>query len=183
MVNRKHIFLGFVLFALAIIALNWGRNSNTVPVEISHTSSTRKHSEAREESRHTPTTRIASNESPAASITLLPGATIIKELHQVDMSGEDDLQLLDTLLLTYRQAVRDNPTGENYEIVEALTGSNQKSVAVIPLDHSSISSDGELLDRWGSPYHFHSISSQTMEIRSAGPDGNLWTSDDITREE
>ena len=99
------------------------------------------------------------------------------------MSGEDDLQLLDTLLLTYRQAVRDNPTGENYEIVEALTGSNQKSVAVIPLDHSSISSDGELLDRWGSPYHFHSISSQVMEIRSAGPDGKLWSSDDITLQE
>ncbi|MDA7680191.1 type II secretion system protein GspG [bacterium] len=174
MPNGKPVILGFVLLALGAIALNWSRHQNRVPVELSTITPSRTISESQDEIPQIP---------PGRSITLLPGATVINELHQAELSGEDDLQLLDTLLMTYRQAVRDNPTGENYEIVEALTGSNQKSVAVIPLDHSSISSDGELLDRWGSPYHFHSISSQTMEIRSAGPDGNLWTSDDITREE
>lgn len=122
------------------------------------------------------------NKEPVAhrKITLLPGTSIIEELHRPDKSGEDDLHVLDTLLLTFRQAIKSNPSGENYEIIEALTGSNQKGVAVIPANYPSISTDGELLDRWGSPYHFHSISSQKMEIRSAGPDGQLWNDDDIT---
>jgi hypothetical protein len=183
MANGKHVILGFVLFALGVIALNWWRHQNMVPVELSPIPPSRTISKSQDELPQTPSSRIAAKKSPATSITLLPGATIIEELHKADMSSENDLQLLDTLFRTYRQAVRDNPTGENYEIVEALTGSNQKGVAVIPLEHPSISSDGELLDRWGSPYHFHSISSQTMEIRSAGPDGKLWNSDDITLQE
>jgi len=180
MATGKQVILGFVLFALGVIALSWWRHQNRHPVETSPISTSRTISKSQDELPQSPLSSTTAKKSPAASITLLPGATIIEELHQAEMSGEDDLHLLDTLLLTYRQAVRDNPTGENYEIVEALTGSNQKSVAVIPLEHPSISSDGELLDRWGSPYHFHSISSQTMEIRSAGPDGKLWNGDDIT---
>ncbi len=38
---------------------------------------------------------------------------------------------------------------------------------------------GELLDIWGTPYFFHQMSAQQMEIRSAGLDKTLWTQDDI----
>ena len=29
------------------------------------------------------------------------------------------------------------------------------------------------------PYHFHQISGTRIEIRSAGPDGQVWTEDDL----
>jgi hypothetical protein len=37
---------------------------------------------------------------------------------------------------------------------------------------------GELVDRWGTPYFFHQLSRDHMEIRSAGPDKVMWTQDD-----
>ena len=154
-----------------------------MPLELSSNEPSKSISISQDELAQAPAPNRIAKRSTATRITLLPGATIIEELHRANLSAEDDLQLLDTLLLTYRKAVRDNPTGENYEIVEALTGSNQKGVAVIPKAHRSISANGELLDRWGSPDHFHSVSSQRMEIRSAGPDGKLWSSDDVTLQE
>ena len=39
--------------------------------------------------------------------------------------------------------------------------------------------DGELCDRWGTPFFFHAESAARMEIRSAGPDRRLWTEDDV----
>ena len=116
--------------------------------------------------------------------TLIPGASeAAQELHLPSLTAEDDLHTLDTLLMIYRQVLKQNPTGENYEITEALTGSNKNRVAVISREHPAISADGELLDRWGHPYFFHSVSSQKMEIRSAGPDGIFWSDDDIVLEE
>jgi hypothetical protein len=35
------------------------------------------------------------------------------------------------------------------------------------------------VDRWDTPYFFHQMSASHMEVRSAGPDKMLWTSDDI----
>ncbi len=126
------------------------------------------------------------SEPPEASIaieendqvTLLAAAETTIDLHSKETTGEDDIHLLDSLFIAYRQALKTNPSGENYEILEALTGRNRKSIAVIPADHTAISSSGELLDRWGTPYHFHSLSAHQMEIRSAGPDQKLWSEDD-----
>ena len=42
---------------------------------------------------------------------------------------------------------------------------------------------GQLLDRFGNPYYFHPVSEQMIEIRSAGPDGKLWTNDDVALED
>ena len=39
--------------------------------------------------------------------------------------------------------------------------------------------DGELLDRYGSPYIFHPLKSDVMDLRSRGEDGQLWTADDV----
>ena len=40
---------------------------------------------------------------------------------------------------------------------------------------------GQLVDRWGTAYWFHPNSSYQMEIRSAGPDKNLFTADDVVK--
>jgi hypothetical protein len=42
-----------------------------------------------------------------------------------------------------------------------------------------MNSNGELMDRWGTPIFFHALSKDQMEIRSAGPDRVMWTADDV----
>lgn len=72
-----------------------------------------------------------------------------------------------------------NPVGENVEITAALTGRNPLKLALIPANHPAINRRGELCDRWTTPLFFHQISGTQMELRSAGPDRKLYTSDDL----
>ncbi len=44
-----------------------------------------------------------------------------------------------------------------------------------------VNDNGELVDRWGTPYFFHQISGADTEIRSAGPDKIMYTADDIVK--
>ena len=82
-------------------------------------------------------------------------------------------------LRDFRSALGVNPEGTNEEITKALMGDNLKQVRVNLPEGSEISKSGQLCDPWGTPYFFHHLSSQKMEIRSAGPDLKMWTSDDI----
>lgn len=72
-----------------------------------------------------------------------------------------------------------NPVGTNQEITRSLGGLNRLSLDLIPGDHPAVNRDGELCDRWGTPFEFHQISGSHMEIRSAGPDTILYTEDDV----
>jgi hypothetical protein len=90
-----------------------------------------------------------------------------------------DLRLVNGIFVAYRAALRSgNPVGENSEITAALTGRNTLGFAFVPAGNPAINSRGELCDRWGTPYFFHQLSGEKMEIRSAGPDRELWTADD-----
>jgi hypothetical protein len=90
-----------------------------------------------------------------------------------------DLRLVDGIFIAYRGATHaEDPVGENVEITAALLGRNRLHFAFIPAGCSAVNSKGELCDRWGTPYFFHQLSGQKMEIRSAGPDRRLWTADD-----
>ena len=79
----------------------------------------------------------------------------------------------------YGQRFGGNPTGTNAEIVKTLNGGNPQGVRYLPQENLRLNDQGELLDTWGTPYFFHQMSAQKMEIRSAGPDKTLWTRDDI----
>lgn len=95
----------------------------------------------------------------------------------------DDVQTVTTLLEEFRRAFGAMPTGElNDEIVRRLQGENPKGIAVLPKTHPSLSPEGELLDRYGTPYRFHPESAWNMTVRSAGPDKQMWTSDDLISE-
>lgn len=72
-----------------------------------------------------------------------------------------------------------NPVGTNAEIVKTLNGGNPQGVRYLPQENVRLNDQGELIDTWGTPYFFHQLSAQKMEIRSAGPDKTLWTRDDI----
>lgn len=73
----------------------------------------------------------------------------------------------------------ENPVGNNAEITAALTGQNPRQINFIREDAGlRMNGQGELLDGWGTPFFFHQVSKDVMEIHSAGPDRKLWTLDD-----
>jgi hypothetical protein len=73
-----------------------------------------------------------------------------------------------------------NPVGTNPEITAALNGGNSKQIRFISEEAGlRINGEGALVDFWGTPFFFHQLSATEMEIRSAGPDKQMWTSDDL----
>lgn len=90
-----------------------------------------------------------------------------------------DLEIVGEMFHHYQRVFRANPVGENYEITAALLGDNAKGLAYIPADHPALNEFGELCDRWGNPYWFHSLSGTEMDVVSRGPDGKLHTPDDV----
>ena len=73
-----------------------------------------------------------------------------------------------------------NPVGTNPEITKALNGDNPKQVKFLSEESGlRINARGELVDCWSTPFFFHQLSGMEMEIRSAGPDRVMWTTDDL----
>lgn len=92
-----------------------------------------------------------------------------------------DLDALHFTLRDYRTRLGGNPIGTNAEITKALLGDNPKQLKLAVPPGSQLNGSGELCDRWGTPYFFHQLSATRMEIRSAGPDHTMWTTDDVQR--
>ncbi|OYW75570.1 MAG: hypothetical protein B7Z37_12670 [Verrucomicrobia bacterium 12-59-8] len=118
---------------------------------------------------------------PALSVIARPQAEAPPP-PQPDVSVENeaasDLQRITIMLRDYRTIAGDNPIGSNAEIMQALSGDNPRQAKILP-DDLPLNTSGELVDRWGTPYFFHQLSRNSMEIRSAGSDRRMWTSDDI----
>ncbi len=114
-------------------------------------------------------------------VALREAVTLAQDLHDPDKDAEADIQLLDELFANYRMVLGGNPIGsDNPEITAQLTGKNERQLVVIPPSHPSVREEGSLLDRWQNPYYFHPLARDKMDIRSAGPDGKLWTRDDVS---
>ena len=79
----------------------------------------------------------------------------------------------------YRAAFGENPVGTNPEITAALKGKNPKQTDFLADSGLRVNEKAELVDGYGTPFFFHQISGQEMEIRSAGPDQVMWTTDDL----
>jgi len=94
-------------------------------------------------------------------------------------SISDDIATVDEIVATYLGVFRQLPIGTNAEITAALAGDNARGLAPLPADHPAISPGGELLDRWGTPFFFHQVTREFLEVRSAGPDRRLFSADDI----
>ena len=101
------------------------------------------------------------------------------QLVAADLSPQQKLQMVDQIMYVYRQGFGENPVGQNEDIVASMLGENEKRTAFLPKDSPAIQ-NGKLVDEWGTPYWFHPINSKQMEIRSAGPDKQLFTEDDLT---
>jgi hypothetical protein len=93
--------------------------------------------------------------------------------------GSPELDQIKLMLRNYRTLFGDNPIGSNTEIMKAIMGDNPKGSKLGPPEGMQLNGAGELVDQWGTPFFFHQLSAQQMEIRSAGPDKKLWTADDV----
>ena len=91
----------------------------------------------------------------------------------------DEIDNVQFALRDFRSVLGENPVGNNAEITKALTGDNLKQVKIPIPQGSSVNANGEMCDRWGTPYFFHQLSGKQMEIHSAGPDHQMGTSDDL----
>ena len=100
---------------------------------------------------------------------------------EIPASAEDiteDLSAVDSTIRNFQAVLGENPIGSNAEITGALLGNNLKQIKLEVPVGSQVNGQGEMCDRWGTPYFFHQISKTEMEIRSAGPDRQMWTGDD-----
>jgi hypothetical protein len=103
-------------------------------------------------------------------------------LNTSESTGKEDVEILYMILEQYLSSLQRKggpPLGDDTDLVHVLTGRNPMRVIFLPAQHHAISPQGRLLDRWGTPYHLHSLSSVKYQIRSAGQDKKLFNQDDL----
>lgn len=104
-------------------------------------------------------------------------AAMHQEMTQSETPPERELEIIQELISLQQRGIGNTSLGDNGDITLALVGEAGKS-AWLPRTSPRLR-DGQLLDRWGTPYWFHPNSANQMEIRSAGPDKNLFSPDDV----
>jgi|ERR1700678_1336074 hypothetical protein len=118
---------------------------------------------------------------PSAAVGASPAAKPAAAApHKLDRAtAMIELQKVRAMVASYHTLMGQNPVGTNAEIMKALMGGNPRQAMLGPPPGQSLDAKGELLDPWGTPYFFHQMSADDMEIHSAGPDRIMWTSDDL----
>lgn len=118
--------------------------------------------------------------NPLVEPVMANGMPAPQKAVDVDADAARDFDKIALMLRGYRAITGENPTGTNAEIMKAIMGGNPRGAILGPPEGQSLNGEGELIDRWGTPYFFHELTSDLMEIRSAGPDRRMWNEDDIT---
>jgi len=109
-----------------------------------------------------------------------PEARLADDLNLPGRDIRSDLAILVSVFGAWRSNFpgQGNPFGDNREITGKLLGQNPNGIIFLQPDNRAINAEGELVDRWGTPFFFHAESGTKMEIRSAGPDRIMRTPDD-----
>ena len=110
-----------------------------------------------------------------------PAAAALARYATPGTDPRDDLRAVASVLDTFRFLAKGDalPLGSNEKISAALRGETRAKLALLPRDHPAFDKSGRLVDRWGTPLFFHAQSAKEIEIRSAGPDREMGTADDI----
>ncbi|MBX7209476.1 MAG: hypothetical protein K1X78_14260 [Verrucomicrobiaceae bacterium] len=120
----------------------------------------------------------------AQRVQPLIGPTILKQYADPASTPEDDLTLMSRALGNFSLLVKGDdplPLGANEDIAEVLRGKNKAHLRFLPDDSPVFDKLGRIIDRWGTPLYFHAESRDHLDIRSAGPDKQMWTADDLHR--
>lgn len=184
------------LAVIAVVAWYLSRPSHSAPLAIPAAPSTQPRSPSQPfaggaSSAHVPSTPHPQVDperpalqplAPAPSLAAIH-SPIADNLNATASTGAQDLAVVYQLLDRYREIYGAFPTGEdNATIVNALTGNNPRRLAFLDRTHPAISARGELIDRWQTPLFFHLESRDAVEIRSAGPDREMYSSDDLRKQ-
>lgn len=128
----------------------------------------------------------AQHPATASSAASGPGRSALPPHPQSQLLGTDQLEpeaqarLVGSILHIFRESTGAYPTAEdNPGVLCQLLGDNTARRVYLSRESPAIDGQGALLDAYGHPYYFHFISSQKVEIRSAGPDGEYYTDDDF----
>jgi|GEM_PF-545696 len=122
---------------------------------------------------------------PAPAPKLNPkqrGSPLAAQLNASTSTPQQDVDTLHALLRQYLHHLRrrqGHPIGNDSDLARVLSGRNPMRLVVIPSGNPALSEDGRLRDRWGTPYFVHPKGNNSFEIRSAGPDHQLFTADDL----
>jgi hypothetical protein len=113
----------------------------------------------------------------------LPGAEILKNYALASTRPEDDLHAMAHVLANFRLLVKGDGfrMGANEEFAAALLGQNAAKEVFLEAPHACLNAKGQLIDRWGTALFFHVKDRDRVDIRSAGPDREMWTADDLHR--
>jgi len=120
-----------------------------------------------------------------AQSMLLPGEEILKDYAKAGTRPEDDLHSLAHAFSNLGLLVKGGAPfrmGANEEFAAALMGRNANKVVFIAPPHACLNEPGQLVDRWQTPLFFHVRDATRFDIRSAGPDREMWTEDDLQRQ-
>ncbi len=124
--------------------------------------------------------RIALRPPQADELSQVPPNPMAGAIGSAKVPPEREIALVLELFQIYRREFGAFPAGEtNAHFMNALRGANPGKLPVFPLQHPRLDAAGNLADPWGQPYHFHPVSRDRMEIRSKGPDGEIFTADDL----
>ncbi len=163
-------------------------SAGSLPVQAAPSASTMPGTITREQGSiavvSTPVPRVAVTKAPVVSAStpvprarMSPADPLVADADR--NAGAIELDKVSLMLRDYRTRMGENPVGTNAEIMKAVMGGNPKGALLGPPEGQKLNGDGELVDRWGKPYFFHQLSRTSMEIRSAGPDQQLYTEDDV----
>jgi hypothetical protein len=109
---------------------------------------------------------------------------ILRDYAKSNLRPQNDLVLMSRLMensLLLLKSAANRPLSANEDWADFLKGQNSAHERFLPDNHTALNAKGQLIDRWAMPLFFHALGSGRYEIRSAGPDKTMWTSDDIHR--
>lgn len=112
----------------------------------------------------------------------LPGDALLTDFGALDTAPIEDVRKLHNVVSGYYSVVKDvtrHPIGGNADLAACLLGENINREAFIRRDHPVLNDAQLLVDRWGTPFSIHPEAAREITIRSAGPDTEMFTEDDL----
>lgn len=179
MMDRKRVIIGIV-FVLLVAGLFFLRRPGG-PLESSPPPSPVEKSSAAVDPQPSPVpSRIAMKPPEIGELAEVPPNPMAAAIGSDNLTPEKEIELVLELFQIYRREFGAFPAGEgNAQFMNALRGANPGKLPVFPPQHPRLDPKGNLVDRWGQPYIFHAVSRDRLEIRSKGPDQEIFTTDDL----
>ena len=92
------------------------------------------------------------------------------------------IAMLEHTLESYRAKFGDYPVGNSTQVFRRLAGDNPEKLIFLRVPTSSVSTNGEYLDQWGTPYEIKISATNRVTLRSAGANKLFGDADDLTNE-